>query len=177
MKSILLSLLLILMVSILIPVAIACTSSSSSTSSTTTSASTTTTSTSTTQSTTPATTSTSTPSSTLTSTTQTVATSVTFQSLAATGQSVYSSNCSTCHGNNGQGANAPALWGSGASLSKFKTATGLLGFISNTMPMNSPGSLSHQQYLDVLAYILTQDNQASPDTVFNESQLSGIALK
>ena len=108
----------------------------------------------------------------------------TFQTLAAAGADVYSTNCAVCHGANGQGGVGPALWGSGATLGTYSGVTlfnnnaqDMLNFISTKMPLTAPGSLSQQQYIDVLSYILVQDNQVSPSTVFNQSQLGGITLK
>jgi mono/diheme cytochrome c family protein len=111
----------------------------------------------------------------LTNTSSTGAT--TYESLAAQGKTVYTTSCASCHGNNGQGANAPALWGSGANLAKYNTAQGLLSFISATMPKTAPGSLSHQQYLNVLCNILVQGNQVTGSNAFNENQLGSITLK
>jgi len=45
------------------------------------------------------------------------------------------------------------------------------------MPLEAPGSLSHQDYLDLLCYLLVQNNYVSADTIFNESELSNITLK
>ena len=114
----------------------------------------------------------------------TPAPSETFQSLAASGKTVYSNSCAVCHGSNGGGGAGPALWGSAATLGKFagttlfaNNAQAMLNFISTRMPLSAPGSLTHDQYLDVLSYILVQDNQVSPSTSFNENQLGGITLK
>jgi mono/diheme cytochrome c family protein len=109
---------------------------------------------------------------------------VTFQSLADSGQAIYSSKCASCHGASGQGGGGPALWGSGANLGTFnggtifnKNARDMLNFISSKMPLTAPGTLSHDQYLNVLGYILVQGNQVAGSTTFNESQLSTINLK
>ena len=112
-----------------------------------------------------------------TTTSTTTTTTATYQTLAAAGQTVYSSNCAGCHGNSGQGLGAPALWGSGALLAKYNNASALLNFISANMPKNAPGSLSHQQYINVLCYILVQGNQVTGTNAFNESQLGSITLK
>ena len=92
----------------------------------------------------------------------------TYQTLASQGGSVYSSTCSVCHGNNGQGGIGPALWGSNATLGTYKGTTlfnknaqDMLNFISTKMPLTAPGSLSNEQYIDVLAYILIQNNLVS----------------
>jgi mono/diheme cytochrome c family protein len=180
-----------------------CTSNSSSTTSSSTTQTTTatgTTSTSTAQPTTTTTsmsssttstsiTSTTTPGSTLTTTSATTTSTsgsttstatgsaATFQSLSAAGQTVYSQSCAQCHGATGGGGRGPALWGSSAALAKYNTAQGLLSYTSATMPQTSPGSLTHQQYLNVLAYILLQANDVSGSTTFNESQLNSITVK
>jgi mono/diheme cytochrome c family protein len=104
-------------------------------------------------------------------------TALTFGQIADTGKTVFASHCSGCHGDQGQGVNAPAIIGSGASLGKYNTGQGLFNFVSTVMPANSPGSLSHQDYLDVVSYLLVQNNEVSADTAFNESQLGNIALK
>jgi glucose dehydrogenase len=123
---------------------------------------------------------------TATTTTATTTTPVsgTFESLAANGKTTYDNICYVCHGTNGGGTDVgPALWGSGATLGTYDGTTlftdgeAMLTFISNKMPLTSPGSLSHQQYIELLAYIMIQDNLVSPTTTFNESQLSGIKVK
>jgi len=108
----------------------------------------------------------------------------TFQTMSAAGQSVYSGKCAGCHGANGQGGSGPALWGSAATLGTYngntlfaKNAQDMLNFISTKMPLSAPGSLTHEQYLDVLSYILVQGNQVSGSSAFNESQLNSVTLK
>jgi hypothetical protein len=66
--------------------------------------------------------------------------------------------------------------GPGASLGKYITAQGLLEKIKNTMPSNAPGSLSHQEYLQITAYLLIQNNIVTPTTIFNETELKNIVL-
>jgi polar amino acid transport system substrate-binding protein len=101
----------------------------------------------------------------------------TFGQYAQQGQAVFDRIGASCHGSNGQGARAPALWGSSAHLAKYKTAQGLLDYVSTTMPANAPGSLSHQEYLYVLSYLLVQNNYVSADTTFDESQLINLPLE
>jgi mono/diheme cytochrome c family protein len=97
--------------------------------------------------------------------------------LADMGKTVYANSCARCHGANGEGVSAKALIGPNAKLAKYGTAQGLLNFISKSMPFNAPGSLSPQQYLQVLSYILIQNNYVSPGTSLDASTLSGINLK
>lgn len=101
----------------------------------------------------------------------------TFGTLATAGQTLYATACASCHGNNGQGGIGPPLWGTGAHLSGYKTGQGLLDYVTKTMPPGSPGSLSHQDYLNLLGYLLVQNNDASATTTFNESQLGAVTLK
>ena len=112
------------------------------------------------------------------------AASATFQTMSAAGQSVYSGKCAGCHGASGQGGGGPALWGSAATLGTYngntlfaKNGQDMLNFIATKMPFSAPGSLTHEQYLDVLAYILVQGNQVNGSTAFNESQLNSVTLK
>lgn len=122
-----------------------------------------------------------------TTTAATTSTSVTtFQALAANAQSTYTQVCSVCHGADGAGGGGgsfPALWGSKATLGTysgnklFSDGQGMLNFISTRMPLTSPGSLTHQQYTELLAFILLKNNLVSPTTTFDESQLKTIAIK
>jgi cytochrome c len=100
-----------------------------------------------------------------------------FNAMATLGKTIYDKYGASSHGQNGQGGSSPALMGSHATLTKYNTAQGLLTYISTNMPLEAPGSLSHQDYLDILCYLLVQNNYVPADTVFNESQLSNITLK
>ena len=97
--------------------------------------------------------------------------------LSDAGKTVYANSCARCHGANGEGVLAPAVIGPSASLSKYNTAQGLFTFISTIMPANAPGSLSHEQYVDVLVYLLVKNNYISPNEAFSESGLAGLQLK
>lgn len=80
---------------------------------------------------------------------------------ATAGEEVVAQVCSLCHGATLQGGVGPALVG--ATFSKDweqgdKTVDDLYSFISTNMPQNAPGSLTSQQYIDVVAYILQQNH-------------------
>ena len=96
--------------------------------------------------------------------------------LAAAGGNLFSSKCIACHKDTSQGSKTHVVIGPEAQLGKYNTAQGLLEKISNTMPSNAPGSLSHQESLQVTAYLLTQNNIVSSTTIFNETELKNIVL-
>src|SRR5665213_2772297 len=79
---------------------------------------------------------------------------------AEQGQQVFSQDCASCHGAQGQGASAPGIVGT-PFLNKAKllgwSVDNLREVVVSTMPRNNPGSLSPQQYADVLAYLLAAD--------------------
>jgi len=76
---------------------------------------------------------------------------------AAAGAKQYAANCSACHGDHLEGGAGPAL--SGATLGTLAKNTKLtigdmFSFLSQQMPMNDPASLKHDQYVDIMAFIL-----------------------
>lgn len=86
---------------------------------------------------------------------------------AKQGVSVYSQQCAQCHGGQLQGGAAPALSGNSwhASIeNRFNTASKLLDYVSNNMPVNNPGSLSEERYKDVVAFILSRNGYDSTKT-------------
>jgi polar amino acid transport system substrate-binding protein len=76
---------------------------------------------------------------------------------AKAGKQVFDSSCASCHGTNLQGVSAPPVGGS-VFLNKTKlldwSVADMRNVVVNSMPANNPGSLSPEQYADVLAYLL-----------------------
>jgi len=101
---------------------------------------------------------------------------VTAGQLADQGRTVFA-NCAGCHGQNGEGLRAPAIIGSNAQLAKYSDAKQLFTYINTTMPTNAPGSLSQEQYLQVLSYLLLQNKFVSAETAINSDQLDSVQLK
>ena len=67
---------------------------------------------------------------------------------AARGRDVYAGSCKSCHTPESHtGATFTSTWNK-RSLSE------LYGFIRDRMPKNEPGSLSAEEYADVVAYLL-----------------------
>ncbi|MGC8787756.1 MAG: c-type cytochrome [Anaerolineae bacterium] len=96
--------------------------------------------------------------------------------LASVGQPFYAASCARCHGATAQGASAPALIGPNAKLDKFGNAQALLQYMSRAMPPNGPGSLTAEQYLRVLAWLLLGNGYVQSDTVLDPNALADLLL-
>ena len=78
----------------------------------------------------------------------------------ARGKSIYQKNCQDCHGStldNGEFGGAPLKgsyfrqhWGSG-------DVSGLFGYMNTLMPPDRPGQLSEQSYVDLTAFLLSNN--------------------
>lgn len=90
------------------------------------------------------------------------------QAQAQAGAAIYTQNCEMCHGDPTPGKTL--LKGGGSP-----TIGTIFGIMTANMPLNQPGSLSHEQYENVLAYALQNNgypagahalsyNQAMTDT-------------
>ena len=92
------------------------------------------------------------------------------------GQATFNQNCSMCHGEDmGGGAGAPALAGAEFAYGwKGKPVSALFDKVSTTMPPGAEGSLSAQQYLDVISAIMRK-NGAAPGAA--ELAPGGAGLK
>ncbi len=92
-------------------------------------------------------------------------------------------NCwsSGCHGTtpyrNGfiLPATVPALIGAGA-LDKFANAAALYGFISSAMPFQAPGTLSSQQYYQIIAFLLRQNGLWDGEGTIDASNAARILI-
>jgi thiosulfate dehydrogenase len=83
----------------------------------------------------------------------------------ARGQVVYKRECAICHGDNGEGRGPiPPVWG----LNSYNAGAGLnnvhklAGFVWANMPMGKERSLTHQDALDVAAFIHIQHRPFDP---------------
>ena len=80
------------------------------------------------------------------------------------GKSIYQKNCQDCHGStldNGEFGGAPLKgsyfrqhWGSG-------DVSALFGFVNTLMPPDRPGQLTAQSYVDVTAFLLSNNGYAA----------------
>lgn len=76
------------------------------------------------------------------------------------GATQFSQSCAQCHGDNLEGGAGPALTGA-----NFKTLSSKVGarvgdiftYMATNMPLNDPASLSHDEYANIMAFILSKN--------------------
>ncbi|MBI4303888.1 MAG: hypothetical protein HY665_06075, partial [Chloroflexi bacterium] len=71
----------------------------------------------------------------------------------------------------------PAILGDNASLQKFNTAQGLWDYVTVAMPFDAPGSLSQEQYLQEVSFLLLENKFVSPDRIIRLEELPNINLR
>ena len=81
------------------------------------------------------------------------------EAQAARGEALYAKSCASCHGPDLAGLDtAPSLSGSEFNAGwKDMTLDDLFERMRTTMPADGPGTLSNQQYADIIAFILAKD--------------------
>jgi len=87
--------------------------------------------------------------------------SVKVAGAVAAGERVYAGECARCHGANGEGLVAPAVWGAASyavSAGMARQIT-LASFVRHNMPYDRAGTLTDQQAADVAAYVLAKPRQ------------------
>lgn len=85
------------------------------------------------------------------------------EAQASAGASRFRSICASCHGTSLEGhIDGPALKGSFfTDYWNGKTVAELYAYARNNMPPASPGSLTDEQYADIIAFILQQNGHPS----------------
>lgn len=76
------------------------------------------------------------------------------------GKKDFETSCATCHGDQLEGGAGPPLSGQNFKIltKKVKATVGdIFTYMSTNMPFNNPGSLSHEQYVDIMAFILSRN--------------------
>lgn len=79
------------------------------------------------------------------------------EAQASQGARLYEQHCAGCHGAKLEGAVGPALCGPAfieRSVQEGRSVDDLFFIVRTFMPYGKPGSLSKQQYVDVLAFVL-----------------------
>lgn len=74
------------------------------------------------------------------------------------GKTLYSEQCSACHGNSLEGKNGPSL-AAASFRSDFDSLTvdDLFEYVQKSMPRGNAGSLSREQTTDLVAFLLTSN--------------------
>ena len=77
---------------------------------------------------------------------------------AKSGAAKYDDQCAQCHGPTLEGQSGPALKGELFASVKTGFSVGdILTFMAINMPATQPGSLSHDDYTDIMSYVLQQN--------------------
>jgi len=100
----------------------------------------------------------------------------------AMGQADYTQYCSFCHlptlaGNPASKPPRPPLMGPAfASKWQGKTAADLFNFASKNMPYGKGGTLTHDQYMAIVSYILQHNGVDSDGKLLDDKRLPTIQL-
>jgi len=89
------------------------------------------------------------------------------EAQAKRGDKVYAENCATCHGPKLAGTDTAGPSLSGPDFTngwKDMTAGALLSKISQDMPSNAPGTLTPEQYADVMSFVLSVNKYPAGQT-------------
>ena len=96
----------------------------------------------------------------------------------AVGRAVYLNHCARCHGEQGEGIDAPALMGESSNrLQGFLTAASLYRYLRFLMPLDDPGGLPEEDYWAVLAYLLVQNGVIEESVPVGPDTAEQIAIK
>lgn len=100
------------------------------------------------------------------------------EAQAARGKTAYQKQCQGCHGPNfeGTGVSQPLRTQAFLDLWREEGLNKLYEYIQSNMPVDDPGSLSPETYLDSLVYILQGNGFPTGKTELTEDQLESILL-
>jgi mono/diheme cytochrome c family protein len=97
---------------------------------------------------------------------------------AQAGLAVFTANCQSCHGANLQGVAAPAVAGTefltSAKNNKW-TLTDLRTLVVENMPLNNPGTLTPEQYANVMAFLLASNCYPAGNAPFPQKDVAAFA--
>ncbi|MFT3791107.1 MAG: c-type cytochrome [Rudaea sp.] len=80
------------------------------------------------------------------------------------GREEYKAHCAICHGAGLEGRVGPTLKGPNfASEKNGFTVAKIFSYVSYQMPGGSPGSLAHDQYVKLMAFILSENGYPAGD--------------
>jgi cytochrome c len=103
---------------------------------------------------------------------------------AKRGKALYAAKCAVCHGKELTGGGAPALAGTQFFTRDMNNKLGdVFRYMAHEMPAGQPGSLTHDQYADLMAFILqtngfpTGDSPLSYDAALQSSEIIYFARR
>jgi mono/diheme cytochrome c family protein len=99
---------------------------------------------------------------------------------AEAGHAKYIATCQICHGNKLQGRVGPALKGPNfASAKAAFTVSDVFTIVSQNMPASQPGTLPHNDYVDIMAFLLQQNGYPAGQSAlaFDTASASKVALR
>jgi len=99
------------------------------------------------------------------------------QAQADSGKQKFLENCSRCHGRDLGGLAGPALKGANfASLASHFHVGDIFTIVSHNMPATQPGSLSQQDYVEIMAFLLQQNGYPAGSNAlsFDEAMQSKV---
>ena len=98
---------------------------------------------------------------------------------ADSGKVKFLANCAQCHGPTLEGRAGPALKGPNfaSAQSKFHVSD-IFAIVSKNMPATDPGSLAHDDYVEIMAFLLQQNGypDGSKTLTFDEAKRSNVKL-
>jgi polar amino acid transport system substrate-binding protein len=84
---------------------------------------------------------------------------------ATKGKVIYAKYCAECHGKELVGGTAPALSGTQFFTRDMNTKLGgVFEYMARQMPLGRPGSLTHDEYAQLMAFILQKNGFPSGDS-------------
>ena len=98
---------------------------------------------------------------------------------AAAGKQTFDNDCAMCHGPNLEGRAGPALKGPTFATPEAKfTVSDVFHIVSLNMPAPAPGTLSHDEYVNIMSYLLQQNGYPSGGTAldFDTANKSKVKL-
>jgi len=99
---------------------------------------------------------------------------------ATTGMGKFIGNCAMCHGAKLQGISGPSLKGPNFASDKANfSVSDVFTIVSQNMPATNPGSLEHDDYVEIMAYLLQQNGYPAGSTAltFDGASQSKVPLR
>jgi cytochrome c len=78
---------------------------------------------------------------------------------------VYAASCAKCHGAQGEGGTGPLVIGGSKRIASYGDTDRLYDYVSRTMPFDTPGSLTADEYWQVISFLLEENGLLPEDTV------------